>query len=94
MLEKLKAKIDAGLNDLVAGRTKIFDKARIVERGKKLLAERTQGKATLMYNLFVSARRRRGMASLGRSIPRRVRLASIACRIAFRDSPPRFGPLS
>ena len=39
-LSALRADIDAGLADLAAGRVKKFDAARIVERGRKLLAER------------------------------------------------------
>ena len=38
-LAALKADIDAGLADVAAGRVKDFDAARIVERGRKLLAE-------------------------------------------------------
>ena len=40
-LAALKADIDAGLADVAAGRVKTFDKARIVERGRKLLAGRS-----------------------------------------------------
>jgi antitoxin ParD1/3/4 len=40
-LAALKADIDAGLADVVAGRVKDFDSARIVERGRKLLAVRS-----------------------------------------------------
>jgi antitoxin ParD1/3/4 len=40
-LAALKADIDAGLADVAAGRVKKFDGARIVERGKKLLAGRS-----------------------------------------------------
>jgi antitoxin ParD1/3/4 len=36
-----KADIDAGLADVAAGRGKNFDAARIVERGRKLLADRS-----------------------------------------------------
>jgi antitoxin ParD1/3/4 len=36
-----KADIDAGLADVAAGRVKKFDAARIVERGRKLLAGRS-----------------------------------------------------
>jgi antitoxin ParD1/3/4 len=37
----LKADIDKGLADLAAGRTKPFDSAEIIERGRKLLAARS-----------------------------------------------------
>lgn len=40
-LAALKADIDAGLADVAAGRVKKFDAARIVERGRKLLAGRS-----------------------------------------------------
>ena len=40
LLTALKADIDKGLADVAAGRVKRFDAARIVERGKKLLAVR------------------------------------------------------
>jgi antitoxin ParD1/3/4 len=40
-LAALKADIDAGLADVAAGRVKNFDAARIVERGRKLLADRS-----------------------------------------------------
>jgi antitoxin ParD1/3/4 len=40
-LAALKADIDAGLADVVAGRVKDFDVARIVERGRKLLSDRS-----------------------------------------------------
>lgn len=40
-LAALKADIDAGLADVTAGRVKKFDTARIVERGRKLLAGRS-----------------------------------------------------
>ena len=40
-LASLKADIDRGLTDLAAGRVQDFDKARIVERGRKLLAGRS-----------------------------------------------------
>src|SRR5271155_3259481 len=40
-LAALKADIDAGLADVAAGRVKDFDAARIVERGRKLLAVRS-----------------------------------------------------
>jgi antitoxin ParD1/3/4 len=39
-LAALKADIDAGLADVAAGRVKKFDAGRIIERGRKLLAER------------------------------------------------------
>lgn len=39
-LAALKADIDRGLADLAEGRVKDFDTARIIERGKKLLARR------------------------------------------------------
>ncbi len=41
-LAALKADIDRGLADLAEGRVQDFDKARIVERGRKLLASRSQ----------------------------------------------------
>ena len=40
-LAALKADIDAGLADVAAGRVKTFDTVRIVERGRKLLADRS-----------------------------------------------------
>jgi antitoxin ParD1/3/4 len=40
-LALLKADIDAGIADVAAGRVKEFDAARIVERGRKLLASRS-----------------------------------------------------
>lgn len=40
-LAALRADIDAGLADVAAGRVKKFDAARIVERGRKLLAGRS-----------------------------------------------------
>ena len=40
-LASLKADIDRGLTDLAEGRVQDFDKARIIERGKKLLAGRS-----------------------------------------------------
>jgi antitoxin ParD1/3/4 len=40
-LAALKADIDAGLADVAAGRVKNFDAARIAERGRKLLANRS-----------------------------------------------------
>jgi antitoxin ParD1/3/4 len=40
-LEALKGDIDAGLADVAAGRVKDFDVARIVERGRRLLADRS-----------------------------------------------------
>ncbi len=36
----LKADIDQGLADVAAGRVKDFDKKKIVERGKRILATR------------------------------------------------------
>jgi antitoxin ParD1/3/4 len=39
-LAALKADIDAGLADVAAGRVKDFDAAGVVERGRKLLADR------------------------------------------------------
>lgn len=39
-MEALKADIDKGLADLADGRVKDFDAARIIERGRKLLAAR------------------------------------------------------
>jgi antitoxin ParD1/3/4 len=40
-LASLKADIDRGLIDLAEGRVQDFDKARIIERGRKLLAGRS-----------------------------------------------------
>lgn len=40
-LAALKADIERGLEDVAAGRIHDFDAKRIVERGRKLLAERT-----------------------------------------------------
>jgi antitoxin ParD1/3/4 len=40
-LASLKADIDRGLTDLAEGRGQDFDKARIIERGRKLLAGRS-----------------------------------------------------
>lgn len=40
-LAALKADIDRGLTDLAEGRVQDFDKARIIERGRKLLAGRS-----------------------------------------------------
>ncbi len=37
----LKADIEKGLADLAAGQTKPFDSAKIIERGRKLLATRS-----------------------------------------------------
>jgi antitoxin ParD1/3/4 len=37
----LKAEIDRGLTDLAEGRVREFDAARIIERGRKLLAGRS-----------------------------------------------------
>jgi antitoxin ParD1/3/4 len=39
-MEALKADIDKGLTDLAEGRVQDFDAARIIERGKQLLAAR------------------------------------------------------
>ncbi len=39
-LASLKADIDRGLSDLAEGRVQDFDSARIIERGRKLLAGR------------------------------------------------------
>ena len=39
-LASLKADIDRGLTDLAEGRVHDFDKTRIIERGRKLLAGR------------------------------------------------------
>lgn len=39
-LNILKADIDRGLADLAEGRVKDFDAARIIERGRQLLAQR------------------------------------------------------
>ena len=41
-LEGLKADIDRGLTDLVEGRMQDFDTARIIERGRTLLAGRSR----------------------------------------------------
>ncbi|SDR41969.1 antitoxin ParD1/3/4 [Rhizobiales bacterium GAS191] len=40
-LAALKIDIDKGLADVAAGRVKKFDAARIIERGRKLLASRS-----------------------------------------------------
>jgi antitoxin ParD1/3/4 len=40
-LAALKADIDRGLTDLAEGRVEDFDAARIIERGRKLLAGRS-----------------------------------------------------
>ncbi|OYV40879.1 MAG: CopG family transcriptional regulator [Rhodospirillales bacterium 20-64-7] len=40
-LTMLKADIDKGLTDLAEGRVQDFDKDRIIERGRKLLAARS-----------------------------------------------------
>ena len=40
-LASLKADIDRGLTDLAEGRVQDFDAARIIERGRKLLAGRS-----------------------------------------------------
>lgn len=39
-MEALKGDIDKGLTDLAEGRVQDFDAARIIERGRKLLAAR------------------------------------------------------
>lgn len=39
-MEALKADIDKGLTDLAEGRVKDFDTARVIARGRKLLAAR------------------------------------------------------
>jgi antitoxin ParD1/3/4 len=41
-LAALKADIDRGLTDLAEGRVQDFDAARIIERGRKLLAGRSR----------------------------------------------------
>ena len=41
-LEGLKADIDRGLTDLAEGRVQEFDPARIIERGRTLLAGRSR----------------------------------------------------
>ncbi|MGI4799033.1 MAG: ribbon-helix-helix domain-containing protein [Janthinobacterium lividum] len=41
-LEGLKADIDRGLTDLAEGRVQDFDAARIIERGRTLLAGRSR----------------------------------------------------
>src|SRR5450432_2590920 len=41
-LAALKSDIDKGLADVAAGRLKKFDKDKIIERGKKLLASRSR----------------------------------------------------
>ena len=41
-LAALKAEIDKGLADLAEGRVKDFDADRIIERGRTLLASRSQ----------------------------------------------------
>ncbi len=41
-LAALKAEIDKGLTDLAEGRVADFDAARIIERGRKLLANRSR----------------------------------------------------
>ena len=41
-LASLKADIDRGLTDLAEGRVQDFDAARIIERGRKLLAGRSR----------------------------------------------------
>jgi antitoxin ParD1/3/4 len=40
-LAALKADIDKGLDDVASGRVKDFDAARIIERGRKLLKDRS-----------------------------------------------------
>ena len=40
-IAELKAEIDRGLADLAKGRVKEFDAARIIKRGRKLLADRS-----------------------------------------------------
>ena len=40
-LSALKADIETGLADVAAGRVKDFDAGRIIERGRKLLADRS-----------------------------------------------------
>ena len=40
-LAALKAEIDRGLADVAEGRVKAFYRARIIERGRKLLADRS-----------------------------------------------------
>lgn len=40
-LAALKAEIDRGLADVAAGRVRDFDPARIIERGRQLLAKRS-----------------------------------------------------
>ncbi|HEX9200367.1 MAG TPA: type II toxin-antitoxin system ParD family antitoxin [Acidobacteriaceae bacterium] len=40
-IKALKAEIDRGLADVAAGRVAAFNAERIIERGRKLLAERT-----------------------------------------------------
>ena len=64
-LAALKADIDAGLADVVAGRVKDFDAARIVERGRKLLADRSppsngRGGSRPCRNLVLRRRRSLG----------------------------------
>jgi antitoxin ParD1/3/4 len=39
-LEALKAEIDLGLADVEAGKVRRFDPSAVIERGKKLLADR------------------------------------------------------
>ena len=41
-ISALKADIDKGLTDVAAGRVKDFDTKKIVERGRKLLANRSR----------------------------------------------------
>ncbi len=40
-LKALKTDIDKGLADLAAGRVRKFDPARIIQRGRRLLADRS-----------------------------------------------------
>ncbi len=40
-IEALRADIDKGLADIASGRVKTFDAARIIRRGRKLLAGRS-----------------------------------------------------
>lgn len=39
-LEALRADVDQGMKDVAEGRVREFDAARVVERGRKLLADR------------------------------------------------------
>lgn len=47
-LASLKADIDRGLTDLAEGRVRDFDAARIIERGRKLLAGRSPSASSLI----------------------------------------------